>query len=52
MLLIDRQNIASGTTTVHRLDGYELGAFDFLMKPVRPEMLRAKATVATGLRPV
>src|SRR4051812_50073176 len=27
------------------LRGYELGAFDFLMKPIRPEGLRAKATV-------
>ena len=27
VLLIDRQNIASGTTTVHRLTGDELGAF-------------------------
>ena len=27
VLLIDRQNIASGDTTVHRLDGEELGAF-------------------------
>ena len=27
------------------LRGYELGAFDFLMKPIRPEVLRAKASV-------
>jgi len=27
VLLIDRKNIVSGTTTVHRLDGDELGAF-------------------------
>jgi hypothetical protein len=27
VLLVDRQNIASGTTTVHRLDGCELGSF-------------------------
>ena len=30
--------------------GYELGAFDFLMKPVRPEVLRAKATVFVQLQ--
>ena len=27
------------------LRGYELGAFDFLIKPIRPEVLRAKASV-------
>jgi hypothetical protein len=27
VLLVDRQNIVSGTTTVHRLNGDELGAF-------------------------
>jgi hypothetical protein len=27
VLLVDRQNIVSGTTTVHRLDGHELGVF-------------------------
>lgn len=32
------------------IKGYELGAFDFLMKPVRPEMLRAKATVFIELQ--
>lgn len=32
------------------LKGYELGAFDFLQKPVRPEMLRAKATVFIELQ--
>jgi two-component system, sensor histidine kinase len=32
------------------LKGYELGAFDFLMKPVRPEMLRAKASVFVQLQ--
>jgi signal transduction histidine kinase len=30
--------------------GYELGAFDFLMKPVRPEVLRAKASVFVQLQ--
>jgi two-component system, sensor histidine kinase len=32
------------------LRGYELGAFDFLMKPIRPEVLRAKATVFIQLQ--
>src|SRR4051795_10649973 len=32
------------------LKGYELGAFDFLMKPIRPEVLRAKATVFIELQ--
>jgi signal transduction histidine kinase len=32
------------------LKGYELGAFDFLMKPIRPEMLRAKALVFVQLQ--
>jgi len=32
------------------LRGYELGAFDFLMKPVRPEVLRAKASVFVQLQ--
>ncbi|HMG54025.1 MAG TPA: hybrid sensor histidine kinase/response regulator, partial [Kofleriaceae bacterium] len=32
------------------LRGYELGAFDFLMKPIRPEVLRAKATVFVQLQ--
>jgi signal transduction histidine kinase len=32
------------------LRGYELGAFDFLMKPIRPEMLRAKALVFVQLQ--
>lgn len=30
--------------------GYELGAFDFLVKPVRPEVLRAKAMVFLELQ--
>lgn len=30
--------------------GYELGAFDFLMKPIRPEVLRAKAGVLVQLQ--
>jgi signal transduction histidine kinase len=32
------------------LKGYELGAFDFLMKPIRAEVLRAKATVFIELQ--
>jgi signal transduction histidine kinase len=32
------------------LRGYELGAFDFLMKPIRPEVLRAKALVFVQLQ--
>ena len=32
------------------LKGYELGAFDFLIKPIRAEVLRAKATLFTQLQ--
>jgi signal transduction histidine kinase len=32
------------------LKGYELGAFDFLVKPIRPEVLRAKASVFVQLQ--
>jgi signal transduction histidine kinase len=32
------------------LKGYQLGAFDFMMKPVRPEVLRAKASVFIALQ--
>jgi signal transduction histidine kinase len=32
------------------LKGYELGAFDFLIKPIRPEVLRAKATLFVQLQ--
>jgi signal transduction histidine kinase len=32
------------------LKGYELGAFDFLIKPIRPEVLRAKASVFVQLQ--
>ncbi|HEX2692386.1 MAG TPA: response regulator [Kofleriaceae bacterium] len=32
------------------LRGYELGAFDFLMKPIHPDVLRAKATVFIQLQ--
>jgi len=30
--------------------GYELGAFDFLVKPIRPDVLRAKASVFVQLQ--
>ena len=32
------------------IKGYELGAFDFLIKPIRPEVLRAKASVFVQLQ--
>src|SRR5579863_5490923 len=32
------------------LKGYELGAFDFLIKPIRPEVLRAKALLFVQLQ--
>ena len=32
------------------LRGYELGAFDFLLKPIRAEVLRAKASVFVELQ--
>jgi len=32
------------------LRGYDLGAFDYLMKPIRPEVLRAKAQVFIDLQ--
>jgi signal transduction histidine kinase len=32
------------------LKGYELGAFDFLIKPIRPEVLRAKAQLFVQLQ--
>ena len=38
VLLVDRQNIASGTTTVHRLDGDVLGAFT-LTEPLDAALL-------------
>jgi signal transduction histidine kinase len=34
----------------HVLRGYELGAFDFLVKPIRAEVLRAKASVFVELQ--
>jgi len=50
VLLIDRQNIARGTTTVHRLSGEELGAFT-LTKPLDAALLD-DAKVAHGVTPI
>jgi hypothetical protein len=50
VLLIDRQNIASGVTTVHRLDGHELGAFT-LTEPLDAALLD-DSQVAHGVTPI
>jgi hypothetical protein len=50
VLLVDRRNIASGTTTVHRLDGVELGAFT-LTAPLDAALLD-DARVAHGVTPI
>jgi hypothetical protein len=50
VLLIDRRNIVSGTTTVHRLDGRELGAFT-LTTPLDAALLD-DARVAHGVTPI
>ena len=50
VLLVDRQNIASGTTTVHRLNGDELGAFT-LTTPLDAALLD-DARVAHGVTPI
>jgi hypothetical protein len=47
VLLVDRQNIVSGTTTVHRLSGDELGAFT-LAAPLDAALLD-DARVAHGV---
>jgi hypothetical protein len=47
VLLVDRQNIVSGTTTVHRLNGDELGAFT-LAAPLDAALLD-DARVAHGV---
>jgi hypothetical protein len=47
VLLVDRQNIVSGTTTVHRLNGKELGAFT-LAAPLDAALLD-DARVAHGV---
>jgi hypothetical protein len=50
VLLVERHNIASGTTTVHRLDGHELGAFT-LTKPFDAALLD-DSRVAHGVTPI
>ena len=50
VLLIDRQNIASGTTTVHALTGDELGAFT-LAAPLDAALLD-DSRVAHGVTPI
>jgi hypothetical protein len=50
VLLINRQNIASGTTTVHRLSGEELGAFT-LTEPLDAALLD-DSKVAHGVTPI
>jgi hypothetical protein len=50
VLLVDRQNIASGVTTVHSLDGEELGAFT-LTAPLDAALLD-DARVAHGVTPI
>jgi len=50
VLLVDRQNISSGTTTVHRLDGVELGSFT-LASPLDAALLD-DSRVAHGVTPI
>jgi hypothetical protein len=50
VLLVDRQNIASGITTVHRFDGVELGAFT-LTTPLDAAWLD-DSRVAHGVTPI
>ena len=50
VLLVDRQNIASGTTTVHRLNGQELGSFT-LTAPLDAALLD-DSRVAHGVTPI
>jgi hypothetical protein len=50
VLLVDRQNIASGVTTVHRLDGVQLGAFT-LTTPLDAAWLD-DSKVAHGVTPI
>lgn len=50
VLLVDRQNIACGTTTVHALNGDELGAFT-LTVPLDAALLD-DASVAHGVTPI
>jgi hypothetical protein len=50
VLLVDRRNIVSGTTTVHRLDGRELGAFT--LTAALDAALLDDARVAHGVTPI
>src|SRR4051812_5308935 len=50
VLLVDRHNIVSGTTTVHALDGRELGSFTLAM-PLDAALLD-DARVAHGVTPI
>jgi hypothetical protein len=50
VLLIERHNVASGTTTIHRLDGRELGAFT-LTTPLDAALLD-DSKVAHGVTPI
>jgi len=50
VLLIDRQNIASGTTTIHTADGHELGSFT-LAAPLDAALVD-DARVFHGVTPV
>ena len=50
VLLVDRQNIVSGTTTVHRRDGQELGSFT-LASPLDAALLD-DSRVAHGVTPI
>ncbi|HEV8234181.1 MAG TPA: 2OG-Fe dioxygenase family protein [Gemmatimonadaceae bacterium] len=50
VLLIERHNVASGTTTAHRLDGRELGAFT-LTTPLDAALLD-DSKVAHGVTPI
>jgi len=50
VLLIERHNIVSGTTTVHALDGRELGSFTLAM-PLDAALLD-DARVAHGVTPI
>jgi hypothetical protein len=50
VLLIDRQNIASGTTSIHALDGRTLGDFT-LTRPLDAALLEDR-TVSHGVTPV
>jgi hypothetical protein len=50
VLLIDRHNIISGTTTIHRLDGAEIGSFT-LASPLDAALLD-DSRVAHGVTPI